>query len=69
MPKTQYLVENGGERKYVEAAELAALLKDGWRVIGRLNEPEVPVPPQKPSSKKPQAENPKPAKPEDKAEG
>ncbi len=32
----QYLVEKGGERQYVLEAELPALTKDGWVVLGKL---------------------------------
>ncbi len=44
MSEVQYLIERGGERQYVVRAELPALLKDGWVVLGQLKPVGATVP-------------------------
>lgn len=57
MEGTKYLIEKGGERKYVDQAELAALTKDGWIVLGQLipaigaRVPQTSVPAETPKPK------------------
>ncbi len=53
MAETTYLIERGGERKYVTQADLNAHLKDGWTLLGKLipcDEKDLPV-------RKPKAKN------------
>ncbi len=60
MSEVKYLIERGGERQYVLQAELPALLKDGWVVIGQINPVGAVVPQTKaaPAKSKPAVDKP-----------